>query len=444
MKPLYLALLLIAFTSCSRYHTIMKDAKKLEEGGLKREAFDKYALAYRDYGKADSRIGMKRTAQNILDEKFQKARMECMRGNYTEGLSLYEMAYNYSFVQPELELKLPFSADTDQQTCEQDYLNSLYDKAETAVLDERFEDAKATLAILLNRNGTNKIAEYLLLLCDIIPNYNLGKKAFEMQMYRDAYRYFNEVTRLDAGYKDALALRDECVALLKVTIAVVRSANHQLPDEVQQEITSSVKNKILAQKDPFIQLVERENLNELLEEQAKGMTGLIDEKTAIKAGELTGARYIVICELVSYRHEAPRKKVFEKKGYLGSSANYSKKVRYDEVHLARSIEATFRYRIVDAESGQVFASESIPYVNEDSAISAVFEGDASKVYPGEWKWQLMDSKEDVVFKDKKDLLDSYFANQKKAVMSESEMRLNMANVFGQRVGEAVKNFDPTK
>jgi len=422
----------------------MKDARKLEEGGLKREAFDKYAIAYRDYGKADSRVGMKRTAQFILDEKFQNARMECMRGNYTNALTQYEMAFSYFAQQPDLELKLPLSANQDQTDCQQDYINSLYDQAEKAVYGEQFDEAKRILSVLLNTDRNHKKGQYLLLLCDIIPNYNLGKKAYDMKLYRQAYSYFTEVTRLDAGYKDALALRDECVARLKVTLAVVRAFNAQLPDDVQQEITSSVKNKILAQKDPFIQLVERDNLTELLDEQAKGMTGLIDEKTAIKAGELTGARYIVVCELVTYRHEAPRKKVLEKKGFLGHSASYSKKVRYDEIHFARTIEATFRYRIVDAESGQVFASESLPYVAEDRNITADFEGDASQLYPGEWKWQLMDSREDVVYKDKKELLDSYFQNSRKSVLSESEMRIAMANSFGQKVGEAVKNFDPNK
>ncbi len=444
MKPLYFVIFLVFFSACSRYQTIMKEAHKLEEGGLKREAFDKYAVAYRDYKKADSRVGMKRTAQLMLDEKFLNARMECMRGNYTSALSQFELAYSYYFQLPDLELKLPLSANQDQLSCKDEYINHLYQEAEKAVLEERFDQAKSVIANLLSVDRNHQKGQYLLLLCDIIPNYNLGKKAYDLKLYRQAYGYFLEVTKLDASYKDAMLLRDDCVEKLKVTLAVVRTVNHQLPEDVQQEITSSVKNKILAQKDPFIQLVERENLSELLDEQAKGMTGLVDENTAIKAGELTGARYIVICELVTYRHDPPRKKVIEKKGFLGSSASYSKKVRYEEIHFSRSIEATFRYRIVDAESGQVFASESIPYVAEDAAVSAQFEGDTSQLYPGEWKWQLMDSREDVVYKDKKELLDQYFKNQQKGVLSESEMRISMANAFGQKVGEAVKQFDPKK
>ena len=56
----------------------------------------------------------------------------------------------------------------------------------------------------------------------------------------------------------------------------------------------------------------------------------------------------------------------------------------------------------------------------------------------------MGSREDVVYKEKKELLDQYFKNQQKGVLSESEMRISMANAFGQKVGEAVKQFDPKK
>ena len=56
-----------------------------------------------------------------------------------------------------------------------------------------------------------------------------------------------------------------------------------IPDYLKSEFTSSKQ----------IVLVERQNLESVLKEQALGMTGLIDSSTAQKVGDLLGAQFII-------------------------------------------------------------------------------------------------------------------------------------------------------
>ncbi|MBI9103925.1 MAG: hypothetical protein JEY99_16020 [Spirochaetales bacterium] len=82
----------------------------------------------------------------------------------------------------------------------------------------------------------------------------------------------------------------------------------------------------------ILTLVERERLNEVLEEQRLALTGFIDETTAAEAGELLGARFLMTGSLI----------------FTGNIV-------------------TFSTRITDAESGEVVAAAS-----KSGEISRVF------------------------------------------------------------------------
>jgi hypothetical protein len=87
----------------------------------------------------------------------------------------------------------------------------------------------------------------------------------------------------------------------KVTIAYLLVDNPDVDGAIETATGASIKNAILGLKDPFIELLDRENIDHLLGEQIKGMSGLIDEKTAIQAGRLTGARYLLTGEVLNAR-----------------------------------------------------------------------------------------------------------------------------------------------
>ena len=71
---------------------MVKDAAVLEKGGLKQEALNKYSFIYDNYENAEARVGMKRMAQQILNEKVQRAQMQCMSENFEAALTAYDDA----------------------------------------------------------------------------------------------------------------------------------------------------------------------------------------------------------------------------------------------------------------------------------------------------------------------------------------------------------------
>jgi len=418
----------------------MKEAATFENGGLRKEAYEKYNTVYTGWGKAEARVGMKRVAQSILNEKLSAARMSCLSGNYENALSLYEDAFAFENQMTELELQSGSIARENYMQCRNDYIDFLYRTAEEHVFSENFESAHRLINKIFYLDRNNKMAQYLSVMCDILPNYNAGLRAMELGMYRDAYIYFNEVNLIDAGYKDTRTLLAACLEQASFTIAYVPINNHQVDDAVESVLSTTIKYQILKLDDPFIQLVERENLDQLITEQMNTMDGIFDESTVIEAGKLMGSRYIVLGEVISYSNDLGRMKEQVKKGYLGNNVS-SKKIKYNQFEQSRKLNATFRYQLVDAETGRIYATETIPIIENDKVVWTDFEGDHSLIYPGEWKWQLITSKEDLVNFDARDLLQSQF-KAKRDPKSEMELRMIMLEFIGMKVASAVSSFRP--
>ena len=96
----------------------MKDATVLEKGGLNLEALDRYSLIYSTYQNADASVGMKRMAQQILNEKVQKAQLQCMSENFDAALSAFDDAIAFRNAYPSFELKATVDLDESQRECQ--------------------------------------------------------------------------------------------------------------------------------------------------------------------------------------------------------------------------------------------------------------------------------------------------------------------------------------
>jgi tetratricopeptide (TPR) repeat protein len=427
--------------ACSGARSSLKEAHKLEEGGLYNEAYSRYKSVWDDYQKTDALIGMKRIAQQNLNSKLVIAKGRCLASKHSEALDLYRDAFDYYERNSKLELTLPVDARLEFDQCRTSYLNDLYAQAESLAVQEKFDEAKSVIAEVLRIDANNKRAQYLETLCDIIPNYNTGKKAMELGMYRDAYESFNEVTKLDASYKDALTLRDEASSKARYTIAFIslEKEKSSANKELNAQIAGIIKSKIIGLKSPFIQLVDRDHLQAIAQEQSTSMSAMFDQDKALQAGKLLGAKYIITGQFVSFKENSSIKSTEEKRGFLGATTNASR-VKYNENSGIVNIDASYRFEIIDAETGVVHASEVVPFYANREVTWATYNGNSENVYPGNWKFQMIDSKADYVDEDGYDDLQKMFNNKEKT--NGTSLAKEMADKIGSEVAKALKNFKP--
>jgi hypothetical protein len=437
-------LLILLIASCNSTRKQLKKAAVLEEGGLRMEAMQEYERIYRESGRPEALVGHRRIAQTTLQGMFQSAKMQCMQGNHEAALDSYGDAFAYQQRFRQLELAVPPNAESEVNECKLHYIDFLYTKAERQAQSYEFDEARATIRKIYSVDRDNKKARYLEILCEIIPKYEMGVKAFETGLYRDAYTYLNQVTSIDAAYKDALKLRDEALSKSRLNMAYLHIRSKEEGTDMQSTISGAIKGAILDLKNPFIRLIERDDLTKIVEEQMLSMGALMDEKSAIAAGKLMGARFIITGQTLSYSISNNNVRSVEKRGFMGPNTD-SRKIKYTEYHGTRSLQGTFKFQILDAETGEIFESELIPLNYQMDADWALFggSGDSRNIYPGDWKFQLITSRADYVDLEGKQELDQLFANRSNA-SSESLLLSQIVSQIATKVARAVNDFQPRK
>jgi hypothetical protein len=207
---------------------------------------------------------------------------------------------------------------------------------------------------------------------------------------------------------------------------------------LEATISSRIKQNILALNDPFITLVERDDIWQILEEQKLGMGAGMDEETVTQAGKLIGAQYLVTGEILAYDDVLSNLHIEERQGYLGSTTK-SKKVKYEEVSQSRRTTAVFRYQIINAETGVVHASETLPFELHDEVRYALFSGEDGDLYPGVWTSKLIPMRSDKVYGwDEKQELDKLLnapRTPRTGKLLEQEVIDNIASSVAQKVSD---------
>jgi hypothetical protein len=343
---------------------MMKDAAVLEKGGLKQEALNKYSFIYDNYENAEARVGMKRMAQQILNEKVQRAQMQCMSENFEAALTAYDDAIAFRNGYPSFELNTTGNLDESQRECRNRYIDKLYSQAEAYVKGDDFDSAHIYIRKIVALDRNNQKAMFLEAMCDILPNYNAGMVALDKQLWRDAYVYFSEVCKIDAGFRDALQKRDE--ALEKGTFAIVYkiSSNKSIADGMEEALAAKIKGVLLASENPFMELLERDDLEVIYDEQQETMTPGFEYETGAASGKLKRARFILSGELVNLEvARTPEAK--SKCDCYAAYKIYSDKVNCYQYVQSASCNATFKFKLLDAETGKLYKSDVISFSDQD-------------------------------------------------------------------------------
>jgi tetratricopeptide (TPR) repeat protein len=170
----------------------------------------------------------------------------------------------------------------------------LYAEAEQAMREDRFSDAERLAGECQQLDPDRREAGYLLQLARTEPRYREARKAMDLGLWREAYTALAGITERDAAYKDALQLQEQCRVNASYTLACsAMGGRNEEQRSLGIRLAQRMKATLLAQPDPFLVLVDRDDTDILLDEQRRQMSPLFDEETAVEAGRLLGARYMV-------------------------------------------------------------------------------------------------------------------------------------------------------
>jgi curli biogenesis system outer membrane secretion channel CsgG len=148
------------------------------------------------------------------------------------------------------------------------------------------------------------------------------------------------------------------------------------PPKVGESVASQFTNRLW--KAQYFKIMERRELQKILDEHALQMSGIINDSTAVEFGKILGVDALIIGDILSYEVEDKRgtEKVKEKvwkgdyekdeKGnfiYEKTLFGKAKKKKYEEVfvdkqYIQRSGNVSISFRLVSVETGEIRAGDT--------------------------------------------------------------------------------------
>lgn len=340
MRILLVILIATSAIACGSTRKQMARAESYEQHDLLKEAHEQYAdLHNRKPNEVLARVGMKRTAQGMLDRLQERAITAYNLDDLKAGDRLRDEAMTFKRMMDAKGLNLePNPAmEAARSRTTQAQASALYAQAASAFGNDQFTEAEDLCTQALRLWPTHRDAEHLQRLARTEPLYREGAIAMEKQLWREAYRKFDQVMSLDPAHKDALAKRTVCLDAASITMAclMVQGGSGSADmisgaseSELSAQFLARIKEAVLDAKDPFIILIDRENTERVLAEQRRQMSGAYDEQRIAEAGKLIGARYVLAIRLL----------------------------RFDDL-LAKQLEA--QVQLISAETGRIHLSEVV-------------------------------------------------------------------------------------
>lgn len=393
------ALLLAAvLIGCTGSKPMAKRAAKLDAAGLHAEAAEMYlGSVQRNQRNVDAKIGLKKTGQQVLNDKLgQFFRAMATNGDRGRIVDAYldAIAYRDRVQRVGVALDVPDHYTADYERVKGEYLLELYEEGQAMMDKEDFAGAKRVFARIGQLDRNFKDAGNLEEVAFLEPRYRAGKHELEAGRFRAAYKEFDLVLQKNPSYKDASALRQEAVTRGQYPVAIMPFTSAVKRTELARQVQLHGMTAITQLRDPFIRVVDRENFDRILEEQRLALSGVVDDATAVRVGNLIGAKAVLFGDVVDYREVPGEVKRSTKMGFesfLEQQVNKEtgekymvtkyRPVRYNEVFQENKVFLTFSYRLVSMETGEVLTQNVLQREVGDHMYYATYEGNAERLFP---------------------------------------------------------------
>lgn len=402
MEKIYLKLLFILFSGlllagCNGSKSLAKKASKLDAAGLYSDAAQLYyESVLRNRTNVDARIGLTKTGQMVLNDKLGKFFQYHQSDEDKDAVYAFLDAERYQnqLKNVGITAEIPNYYFNDFEEVKTKYVTHLYELGNELLASKRFEEANKALDELNKLMPDFKDAKELKAISTCEPLYISGNEMLESKKYRSAYHKFQEISRVSPNYKDVNDLINEALELGRFTMSVVPFENKTRIRGIENSVQSYLVNQLSQMNDPFFRIVERENLELILQEQQLALSGMVDERSAAEVGSLIGAKALLSGTVINYL-ESPGKLVetthrgfesYQVKMHNKEDDTYYyqtkyKPVTYKEYNQSHQAKVSLQYKIISLETGEILLSQIAEYTAEDALNFASYEGETTRLLP---------------------------------------------------------------
>ncbi len=394
----YILIALLA-VSCATSKAYYKKGKKLEEAGMLEEAASMYMTSLqKNTSNIDARIGMKTSGQVVMNKLLQEFAQLKEFGEKKQAVSAYERAVSYHQKVKNLGVELQFADfyKSDFQQLKEEYTAELYVEGLDLMDQGKYSEAEDNFKEIARLDPEHSEASDLADIAYAEPLYKEAVEAYDLEMYRKAHDNFKLVTDRLPTYKEANQLKAAALENGLFTIAMLPFENSTPSAGLESKVEAYALEALIGVNDPFLKVVDRANMELILEEQKLGLTGIIDDETAVTVGELIGAQAIMTGTVLSYSQTSGRvtqaqREAYEQykvKRYDKEQEKYFydtkyKKTSYTELQRENRVTLSFQYKMISLKTGEILLTKIVEKEVSDRAVWGEYSGDLNTLYPAQ-------------------------------------------------------------
>jgi TolB-like protein len=200
-------------------------------------------------------------------------------------------------------------------------------------------------------------------------HYQLGQgllKQNNIEKNKMAAKEFKKAMSYVSDYKDASSMYDQAKKLAIKRLAIIPFENKSGKNQYGS-INETITDKIISElsNDPsameFIEIITRDQLQQVMQEQNLGQSGVINENTAMQVGKVLGVSEIIVGQITQIASSDP---IVTSKQYKNERTIYSKTGNYviqaliTEYKKEASASLSCSFKIIDIKTAKLIKSDS--------------------------------------------------------------------------------------
>lgn len=397
--PLYFLLALGLFLSgCSGAKKYLKQGLAFEQSRMYLEAANSYMESIRrNPRKIEAQMGLKRVGEYVLEDYLSEVFKAHANGQHREVVYAFLKATEFQKKAADhfVQLSIPSTHRQYFEESKEIYLEERYKEGTRKLLEEQFSEADEIFDEILRIDPGYKDVKQLKQTSTYEPIYREANRLMNEEKYKQAFYKFDEIYRKLPGYKDVRQLREYCrqKAMLTVSVLPVIPGNYS-NRPYAESLRGRIINRLVNEKHPLVEVVDRDNIDKFLNEQQLGMTGVVNENTAAEAGKLLGTKAVLAARIINVSvtqtplhsmnkiaYEAYKVKVTDTTNKVRYEVRY-RKTNYTEYQQSKTVEVSVQYYLISSETGKIIFSDVASYSQSDNIHYAVYRGDYKNLYPG--------------------------------------------------------------
>jgi len=389
-------IILLLLQACVTSKSLSKKAAKMEAAGQYTAAADLYYQSLiKNSANTDALLGMKRTGEKVLRGYLQDFSKYAAAEDYKSAVYKYLDALDYqkTIRLVKVDLKIDPNYEQKYEEVKAEYIKREYNDGLKEMGIENFKAAEKHFNEVYKFDQTYKDVAELRNIAYLEPYYRKAEAFKDDQQWRQAYNIYSKILSRVGDYKDTREHMQYVLKMGQITIAMASVKDNRYAI-YSKNIKQYTMNAMMKANDPFIKIVDRDDIDKVLKEQEIALSGMAKDDGQVEVGEISTAKYVVIFDVTSYDvDEQPLKKVrrkgfeqYREKYYSAEDEKYHYRTKYKTVYYYeytayRKVSITTSYKIVSLSTGELLSTDIITKSYESNVDYADYKGKKSYLYP---------------------------------------------------------------